>query len=413
MKFRGTFNELVAFSVESFIAEQPRSGDILDALHDLIGILNVTQHHIAALVEACERRGVARKQGRKMREVLQEMGVAPAVTARWLRVGSVTAAMPILGHHAEMGRVSSEHADAIARGFEHVRLRSPEPFDADARQKTMISLLAQQTSGATPAEIAKHARNLGNTAAQEEGGVPAGEDRRLNSLTITPTSDGRVAFRGDLDTVVGEKLITTINALSSPRPEPDGSPDARSTERRSADALDSVLEHVARSDLTLIGAPRTQVLVTIPSDTPDLSRLQYLGPVTARTAELLSCDSAVTTIVVDGESVPLDVGHTKRLFTGPLRKALIVRDSGCIKCGAPAAYTEGHHIIHWSDGGTTSLDNGCLLCPACHTAVHNEGWDIRIGYDRHPWLIPPTTVDPGRTPLRSYARRTMRLDAAA
>ncbi|SKX55319.1 Uncharacterised protein [Mycobacteroides abscessus subsp. abscessus] len=33
-----------------------------------------------------------------------------------------------------------------------------------------------------------------------------------------------------------------------------------------------------------------------------------------------------------------------------------------------------------------------------------------MGHDRHPWLIPPTTVDPQRRPIMSYHRRTMNLD---
>ncbi|MFT4128191.1 MAG: HNH endonuclease, partial [Gordonia sp. (in: high G+C Gram-positive bacteria)] len=38
-------------------------------------------------------------------------------------------------------------------------------------------------------------------------------------------------------------------------------------------------------------------------------------------------------------------------------------------------------------------------------AVHHQGWDVVMGIDRHPWLIPPATVDPQRRPIRSYYRR--------
>ncbi|WP_407701185.1 HNH endonuclease [Williamsia sterculiae] len=81
-----------------------------------------------------------------------------------------------------------------------------------------------------------------------------------------------------------------------------------------------------------------------------------------------------------------------------------------MKCGAPASWTDCHHIIHHADGGPTILDNGCLLCRSCHTAVHHQGWEVIIGHDRHPWLIPPATLDPKRRPLPAHNRRTMRLD---
>ncbi|MGC5249099.1 HNH endonuclease, partial [Gordonia sp. DT219] len=68
---------------------------------------------------------------------------------------------------------------------------------------------------------------------------------------------------------------------------------------------------------------------------------------------------------------------------------------------------------HWIDGGATDLDNGCLLCTSCHHDVHDSGWDVIIGFDRHPWLIPPATVDPRRRPLPAYNRRSLRLDDAA
>ncbi|MFT6309356.1 MAG: hypothetical protein ACJA0Z_004537 [Halioglobus sp.] len=35
-----------------------------------------------------------------------------------------------------------------------------------------------------------------------------------------------------------------------------------------------------------------------------------------------------------------------------------------------------HHIKHWADGGTTSLQNGACLCSLHHTLVHEGGYTI-------------------------------------
>ena len=70
-----------------------------------------------------------------------------------------------------------------------------------------------------------------------------------------------------------------------------------------------------------------------------------------------------------------------------------------------------HHIVHWADGGPTTLANGCLLCRTCHRAVHHTDWDIVMGADGHPWLIPPADIDPTRQPLPAYNRRTLTLAA--
>jgi predicted restriction endonuclease len=41
-------------------------------------------------------------------------------------------------------------------------------------------------------------------------------------------------------------------------------------------------------------------------------------------------------------------------------------------------WIDGHHIIHWSDGGSTELDNLVSLCRPHHRAVHEQGWRIHI-----------------------------------
>ncbi|SIS23782.1 HNH endonuclease, partial [Williamsia sterculiae] len=159
--------------------------------------------------------------------------------------------------------------------------------------------------------------------------------------------------------------------------------------------------------------PRTEVVVTVPLEDRNTARLGWLGSISDRAATLAGCDAGITRVDLDQHGVPTAVSATKRLFTGAVRKAIIVRDQCCIKCGAPASWADCHHIIHHADGGPTILDNGCLLCRSCHTAVHHQGWEVIMGHDRHPWLIPPATIDPRRRPQPAHNRRTLRLDAAA
>ena len=53
-----------------------------------------------------------------------------------------------------------------------------------------------------------------------------------------------------------------------------------------------------------------------------------------------------------------------------------LRDGGCTipGCTAPAFWADAHHLIHWVDGGHTSLLNGALLCGRHHTIAHQKGW---------------------------------------
>jgi len=394
------------------VPEDIAGEDAVNVMRVLQLIRGVVDHLAATVAGVLDRSGVAAAQGRTMRELLMSLGCAPAVADRLVRVGGALPLLPTLAAHAADGVVSGEHVDAIVKGINHIQARAPGPVSEEARFAQVTDLLGQFFSGATPAAIGDRARRLGNRVAAAEGGLPAAEDRSINTLDHRVTSDGRLQVRADLDAEVGAKLVAAVEELSAPRPEPDGTPDTRSASRRRADALETVLDIAARGG-DVASAPRTQLLVTVPADTPDLAQLEFMGSISTMTLERLTCDTAVTTVIVDGEQVPLDMGREKRLFPAPLRKALYLRDQCCIKCGAPPGRTHAHHIVHWTHHGETSLSNGCLLRPACHANVHHDGWDVVMGLDKHPWLIPPATVDPHRQPIPAYNRRTPRLDAAA
>ncbi|MGY1830089.1 HNH endonuclease signature motif containing protein [Geodermatophilus sp. SYSU D01180] len=73
------------------------------------------------------------------------------------------------------------------------------------------------------------------------------------------------------------------------------------------------------------------------------------------------------------DGTPLDLGREQRLASRHIRRAAELRDGGCVfaGCGAPTWWCDVHHLIHWIDGGDTSLDNSALLCERHHTKVHH------------------------------------------
>lgn len=60
-----------------------------------------------------------------------------------------------------------------------------------------------------------------------------------------------------------------------------------------------------------------------------------------------------------------------------MRRAIVARDRHCRfpSCDRPPQWCDIHHIKHWARGGTTSIDNGILLCRFHHTLVHEAGWN--------------------------------------
>ncbi|MFM8529669.1 MAG: HNH endonuclease signature motif containing protein [Ilumatobacteraceae bacterium] len=83
-------------------------------------------------------------------------------------------------------------------------------------------------------------------------------------------------------------------------------------------------------------------------------------------------------VVLDGRSVPIDVGRAKRLATAHQRQALEAVHTTCAvpECDVRFDRCHIHHIHHWEHGGTTDLANMIPLCSKHHHAVHEGKRDI-------------------------------------
>jgi hypothetical protein len=69
------------------------------------------------------------------------------------------------------------------------------------------------------------------------------------------------------------------------------------------------------------------------------------------------------------------------------RGAIAEREVCLLEDQAPK-WCELHHIVFWACGGTTSVDNGTLVCDAHHRLVHEGGWSITMSNGRPVWSPP-------------------------
>ncbi len=113
--------------------------------------------------------------------------------------------------------------------------------------------------------------------------------------------------------------------------------------------------------------------------------------VSTETADRAMCNGDSVELTVTSGGIPLDLGRTRRFFSGRQREALAVRDGGCLwpDCDKPPSWTEAHHIRQWKrDHGKTNLVDGVLLCRYHHLTLHNNHWEITRRRDGY-WLVPP------------------------
>lgn len=169
---------------------------------------------------------------------------------------------------------------------------------------------------------------------------------------------------------------------------------------------------LAAEQLPENGGARPQTVITASYDPVEqevrAGLLDTGEQLTPEAVRRLACDAGIIPAILDAHSIPLDVGRERRLISGALRRALVLRDKGCAfpGCERPPRWCHGHHINHWIDGSKTSLGNSVLICGFHHRLIHEADWQITIAADSIPEFIPPVWLDPSQHPQRNlYHRR--------
>jgi hypothetical protein len=134
-------------------------------------------------------------------------------------------------------------------------------------------------------------------------------------------------------------------------------------------------------------------------------------PLSATALQKLVEASGYATLVEGDNGEILYLTRNKRLFTAQQIKALLVRDGGCAwpGCGAKAGRCDAHHIIPWSKGGLTDIDNGILLCPYHHGMLHDSAFSLRMIRGK-PHLLAPPWIDPDQRWIPIGKSRIARLN---
>ena len=219
------------------------------------------------------------------------------------------------------------------------------------------------------------------------------ELREGRYLRLNTAQDGCLVISGLLDPAGG----AVVRAALEPLAARSGQHDDRTRGQRYADALE---------DLAGGGKPaELQVTATIETLKGMAGaaggEMEFSIPLSSATVQRVACDCSVTRVLLGEDSAVIDVGRSKRLVDGALRKALAVRDKHCQwpGCERPASWCDGHHLVHWIDGGETNLENCVLLCKRHHRMVHEGGWQLIKTDDGEIVTVAPTiTFAPPRGP---------------
>jgi len=104
---------------------------------------------------------------------------------------------------------------------------------------------------------------------------------------------------------------------------------------------------------------------------PERPCIAGYGPVAAATARRLASQARLTVISTDKEGDVVATGRDTRLFSPSAIRAITARDRCCQMPGCTRSrWLQAHHVIPWSEGGETTVANGCLICGSCHRQLH-------------------------------------------
>ncbi len=381
----------------------------LDAVHEAEQALAAAKLH---LIRELEGRDVAGGQGAtSMAAWLRgRLRISIRSGRRLAKLAGHLDRRPALDTALGKGEINAEQVDVVASVVDTL----PSGVDTDVVDKAETALI-DCAAEFDPDGLAKLGRRIlahvaPEVAERAEAEALHREQEKAHAgrgLYLSPLGGARVRITGLLDAEGAAVVRAALDPLCAPR-NGNGPDDPRTAAQRRADALVEVCNLALRTDeLPDNGGERPHMAVTLPLDALSgqlgAGMLDTGEMLTPEQVRRLACDALIIPAVLGGDGQVLDLGQARRLFTGPIRRALVLRDGGCAfpGCDRPPTWCDGHHIVPWSEGGPTSVDNGVLLCGHHHRVIHHDGWQVRLGADRRPEFLPPPHVDPLRRPRRN------------
>jgi hypothetical protein len=309
-------------------------------------------------------------------------GMTVKAAAYRVHLARTLGALPATLDSARAGRASFSNVTMIAHLAEDVGVEQVKPLES-----ILVSAAETLAPGAmrTLTQVTRLRLDPDGVLADDNHA----HERRW--FECEQTYGGVFVLRGELDAEGGALVKTAIDALSHGMSRGE----ARSASQRRADALvDLAATQLRRGDHRDVHGQRPHLTVTVSADTlrsgadAAPAELSGVGPIHPETARRIACDAVRTVVAVapsteatmSMRAMPLSVGRATRTIPAHIRTALNLRDQGCRfpGCDRPPAWTDGHHIIHWPDGGPTELDNLVSLCRPHHRKVHEQQWRIHI-----------------------------------
>lgn len=292
---------------------------------------------------------------------------------------------------------------AITAPLQQTAPRVSESARRDAADIVVAEARGEGPDGAPPAcaDLLRIHAQTWALALDQDGAEPRERvAERKRSLVLGAATPGGVPLRGMLLPDVAAQLQSIFDAHLAPKvafDDPfalgdDGEPlplpvaDDRTRVQKQHDALAAALGVAASSGLlpTIGGHAPTLVVSVDEGDLASGEGYAHLQdgtePLSIAAARHIACSGTIQRVTSRTDGRIIRLGTEERVFNRHQRRAIALRDGGCIipGCGVPAGWCEIHHVTEHARGGPTHTDNGVLLCWYHHRFLERIGWQIRM-----------------------------------
>ena len=319
------------------------------------------------------------------RELVAHGGLTSREAREVVSRGLVTEVAPEMASVLAAGDTTAAHVDALGRGLK-IAGAEREAFMAHLPE------LVEASTTMTASEFSHLVTATAKSVVTDDGLSTFERQKRETFFKMRNEADGCLSVSGKFDPISASILKSKIGRLvesmfhSGDKEVPvEVMPWIEPNDHRQAQALIALVNGAID---TVSDVPaRAEIVVHV-----DLETLQHglhaggtcrtaLGAdLPVETVRRLACEAEILPVVLDGRSVPIDVGRSKRLATVHQRRALEAIHPTCAipDCEVIFDHCNVHHIEYWENGGATDLNNMVPLCSRHHHAAHEGGWKLNL-----------------------------------
>jgi len=369
-------------------AQTLRSGDVRDKLRALQALQDAADAAKAILLAELETSRDYELDGASTINawVRNQLRLNAGTATALIKNIAALRELPLVAEAAATGRISAAHVQVFRYGLTHVGLERMREFE-----DVFVVVAIEQD----PGELFSAVKHLKDVTHPEDLDDAWQKGMDHEDFQVNAVPDGW-HVSGFLSTVTGAKLKKVLDSVSAPH----DAEDTRSGSERRVQGLDDLLSSILGNGLPSDKGVKPHLSVFVDADTvqaaaehvkqatenpgftPDpMSPVEPAvlaghGTIGPNLLMYFMCMSEFTAFLMKAgggtrQAQVLNAGRERYQPNLLQRRSVIARQQGvCAAPGCRHTHLEIHHVIWWSLGGPTDLDQLVGLCSRCHHLLH-------------------------------------------